>query len=265
VAIDIERIKNSVDIVDVIGGYVDLKKQGGNYFGCCPFHTENSSSFSVSQNKQFYHCFGCSANGDVVGFLQEYLNIEFIEAVKIIDNKAFDNALPSTYVKKVRINLPLNQVKKESANDVLSGCSELNGHYFTGDCQVVPLINVQGELLSLAMIKGQGFDIRFLDKQFVYGSCHIFGALNGVALLVTDYWQALRVNREYGVCTICVFDPLNIHFIVSDLRRLDVSIKLLCNQEEDFIQAEKLHIYEVFNKQFGVKCNVEQYLDKRES
>lgn len=258
--IDIDRIKNSVDIVDVIGGYIELKKQGGGYSACCPFHAENSPSFTVAQNKQFYHCFGCGAHGDVVGFIQDYLNIDFIEAVKIIDSNAFDDKMPSNYVKQVKIRLPLNQVKKESANDVLTGCLEHKGHYFAGDCQVIPLINVTGELLSLAMIKGEGFDIRFLDKKFVYGSCHIFGKLNGSAVLTSNYWQALRLNRDHGVCAICVFDAHNLYFITDDLKRLDVSFQVICNDTEDFIQCEKLHIYEVFNKQFGVKCNVEDIL-----
>ena len=258
--IDIDRIKNSVDIVDVVGGYVELKKQGGNHFGCCPFHTENSSSFSVSQNKQFYHCFGCGAHGDVVGFIQEYLGLNFVDAVKVIDNNAFDDMAPKEYVKKVRIALPLNQAKSEKAINVLNGCLEHNGHYFAGECQVVPLINVTGELLSLAMIKGEGFDIKFLNKKFVFGSCHIFGELNSSAVLTSNYWQALRTHKEHGVCTICVFDPLNFYFIVNDLRRLGTDVQLLCNELEDFAQAEKLHIYEVFNKQFGVKVNVERYL-----
>lgn len=258
--INIDRVKSSVDIVDVIDGYIGLKKSGSNYFGCCPFHGENTPSFSVNQNKQFYHCFGCGAHGDVIGFIQDYLNIDFVDAVKIIDSNAFDGEHKGDYIKTVRIHLPLNQVKQETVNDVLNSCTELNGHYFTGACQVLPLINVTGELLSLAMVIGEGFGIKYLNKKFVFGSCYIFGELKESAVLTSNYWQALRVNREHGVCTICVFDPLNFYFIVNDLRRLGVSVQLLCNDLECFIQAEKLHINEVFNKQFGPKIGVENYL-----
>lgn len=59
----IEEIRRSVDILDVIGEYVQLKKQGRNYIGLCPFHGENTPSFSVSPDKQLYHCFGCGAGG----------------------------------------------------------------------------------------------------------------------------------------------------------------------------------------------------------
>ncbi len=59
----IEEVRQKNDIVDVISGYVALKRQGGNYFGLCPFHSEKSPSFSVSQHKQMYYCFGCHKGG----------------------------------------------------------------------------------------------------------------------------------------------------------------------------------------------------------
>ncbi|MFT6124305.1 MAG: DNA primase, partial [Shewanella sp.] len=87
--IDIEKVKSSVDIVDVISNYVDMKKAGKNYHGCCPFHDEKTPSFTVAQDKQFYHCFGCGAHGDVIGFIMDYTNVDFREAVKSIDSNAF--------------------------------------------------------------------------------------------------------------------------------------------------------------------------------
>ncbi|OCA92987.1 DNA primase [Bacillus wudalianchiensis] len=77
----IQQIKQSLDITEVIGDYVQLKKQGRNFFGLCPFHGENSPSFSVSPEKQIYHCFGCGAGGNVFSFLMEIENISFQEAV----------------------------------------------------------------------------------------------------------------------------------------------------------------------------------------
>ncbi|OMP67650.1 DNA primase [Domibacillus epiphyticus] len=76
----IQQIKQGVDIADVIGDYVQLKKQGRNYFGLCPFHGENSPSFSVSPEKQIYHCFGCGAGGNAFTFLMEIDQIPFQEA-----------------------------------------------------------------------------------------------------------------------------------------------------------------------------------------
>nr|WP_269106520.1 DNA primase [Massilia sp. TS11] len=71
-----------VDIVDVVGRYVQLKKGGANYMGLCPFHNEKSPSFTVSPSKQFYHCFGCGAHGTAIGFMIEYSGLGFVEAVK---------------------------------------------------------------------------------------------------------------------------------------------------------------------------------------
>ncbi|MCM3671698.1 DNA primase [Mesobacillus maritimus] len=76
----INEIREAVDIADVIGDYVQLKKQGRNYFGLCPFHGENSPSFSVSPDKQIYHCFGCGAGGNVFSFLMEIEGFSFQEA-----------------------------------------------------------------------------------------------------------------------------------------------------------------------------------------
>ncbi len=78
----IQDLLARVDIVDVVGKYVQLKKGGANYMGLCPFHNEKSPSFTVSPTKQFYHCFGCGAHGTSIGFLMEYSGLNFVEAVK---------------------------------------------------------------------------------------------------------------------------------------------------------------------------------------
>jgi len=80
--VDTVALLSRVDIVDVIDGYVPLTKSGAEYEACCPFHTESSPSFKVSPTKQFYHCFGCGANGDAIKFLQEYNGVSFVEACR---------------------------------------------------------------------------------------------------------------------------------------------------------------------------------------
>ncbi len=84
----IEEIKANTDIVEIISQYVALKRKGRNYFGLCPFHNEKSPSFSVSETKQIFHCFGCGAGGDAIGFLKKIENIEFKEALEILADKA---------------------------------------------------------------------------------------------------------------------------------------------------------------------------------
>ena len=84
----IDEIKSANDIADIIGEYVTLKRTGTSYKGLCPFHKEKTPSFSVSADKQIFHCFGCGVGGDVIKFLTLAENIEFFEAVKILADRA---------------------------------------------------------------------------------------------------------------------------------------------------------------------------------
>jgi DNA primase len=78
----IQDLLHRVDIVDVVDRYVKLKRAGANFVACCPFHSEKTPSFTVSQTKQFYHCFGCGAHGTAISFMMEYSGLGFIDAVK---------------------------------------------------------------------------------------------------------------------------------------------------------------------------------------
>ncbi len=84
--IDEVRFKN--DIVDVISEYIDLKRAGANYKGLCPFHNEKTPSFIVSPSKQIFHCFGCGEGGDVISFIMKQQNLDFIESVKLLADRA---------------------------------------------------------------------------------------------------------------------------------------------------------------------------------
>ena len=84
----IDEIRNRNDIVDVISQYVVLKRSGRNFFGLCPFHKEKSPSFSVSPDKQIFHCFGCGVGGNVFHFVSKIENISFREALETLAEKA---------------------------------------------------------------------------------------------------------------------------------------------------------------------------------
>lgn len=84
----LQELKNKNDIVDVIGGYVHLEKKGANFWACCPFHHEKTPSFSVNAADQFYHCFGCGVSGDVITFIREIESVDFMDAVKILAERA---------------------------------------------------------------------------------------------------------------------------------------------------------------------------------
>ena len=84
----IADLLNRVDIVDVVGQHVKLKKAGANFQGLCPFHSEKSPSFSVSPTKQFYHCFGCGAHGSAISFLMEYSGLGYVDAIEDLARSA---------------------------------------------------------------------------------------------------------------------------------------------------------------------------------
>ena len=111
----IEEVRSKNDIVDVISGYVKLKKQGSSYFGLCPFHSEKSPSFSVSRDQQMYYCFGCGAGGNVFTFIMEYENYSFVEALKFLAQRA-------------GVELPQEEYSKEAKEraDTRSALLEMN-------------------------------------------------------------------------------------------------------------------------------------------
>lgn len=80
----VDRVRKANDIVDVVGEFVQLKRQGRNFFGLCPFHDEQTPSFSVTQDKQIFYCFGCKKGGNVISFLMELENYTFFEALRFL-------------------------------------------------------------------------------------------------------------------------------------------------------------------------------------
>lgn len=116
----IQQLLNRIEIVDLIDGRVPLKKKSGsNYFACCPFHTEKSASFSVSQTKQFYHCFGCGAHGNAIDFLMTYDRLAFPEAVELLA-KQIGMEIP----RESRDNNPEKTSQQASLYEILDNVSK---------------------------------------------------------------------------------------------------------------------------------------------
>lgn len=115
----VEEVRMKNDIVDVVGSYVKIQKKGNSYFGCCPFHNEKTPSFSVSGSKQMYYCFGCGAGGNVFTFVMNYENYSFVEAVKMLADRAGVKLPELEYSeemkKKENHRARLLEVNKESA------------------------------------------------------------------------------------------------------------------------------------------------------
>ena len=147
----IERIKDSNNIVDVIGQYVTLKRKGTTYFGLCPFHREKTPSFAVSETKQVYHCFGCHNGGTVIQFLQNIENISFREAIEILAERA-------------RIELPKVQdtyydIKQEKKKEMAYKINEMASNYF-----MKSLVDVNDKTNKLAQ---EYVKKRKLNKQMI--------------------------------------------------------------------------------------------------
>src|SRR4029078_4337439 len=83
----IQQIQSRIDIIEIIGGFVKLKKRGANYLGLCPFHNEKTPSFTVSPSKEIYKCFGCGKSGNTISFLMEHEKLSYVEALRWLANK----------------------------------------------------------------------------------------------------------------------------------------------------------------------------------
>jgi len=119
----IEEIRNSTSIVDVISEYVQLRKRGKNYIGLCPFHSEKTPSFTVTEEKQIFHCFGCHVGGNVFKFLMDYKKISFVESVQEI---AEQNGIEISYD-----NEGFNE--KQSEQEVLYDINTEAAKYFSNN------------------------------------------------------------------------------------------------------------------------------------
>ncbi|MDD3835031.1 MAG: CHC2 zinc finger domain-containing protein, partial [Sulfurimonas sp.] len=182
----IDALKSRLDIVDVVGSYVELKRAGANFKAPCPFHDENSPSFVVSPSKQIYHCFGCGAGGDSIKFVMEYEKLNYPEALeKLADSYNFTLTHSNN-----KHNKPRSQVMDKLSEwyqnllttrpDALSYLKERGIYessvekfgigYAPDSNSTINYINSQGFLLSEAIDMGVvGFDggrsfARFIER-----------------------------------------------------------------------------------------------------
>lgn len=117
-----EQVRNAADIVEIISGYVPLKKKGQNYWGCCPFHGEKTPSFSVNPSKDMFYCFGCHEGGDIFKFLMKVENCSFVEALKLLAGR-YGIAVPE----RERTGAELEREKQRKA---VATANELAARYF---------------------------------------------------------------------------------------------------------------------------------------
>ncbi|MBU2864825.1 DNA primase [Reinekea marina] len=131
----IEELQERSDIIEIIGNRIDLKKKGKDHWACCPFHNENSPSFSVNQAKGFYYCFGCGASGTSLKFLQEYENLGFVEAVEELARQVGVEVPREEVSEKTKHK----QQQRKTLHDLMASCSEYFVHQLYNHQDALPV------------------------------------------------------------------------------------------------------------------------------
>jgi DNA primase len=153
----LQELLARVDVVEIVGRYVQLKKGGANFMGLCPFHGEKSPSFSVSPSKQFFHCFGCGKNGNAIGFLMEHAGMSFPEAVKDLAQQVGlqvpeDDASPQD-----RARAAEQRQRQATLSDVLEKAGAAYRKHLKGSPRAVEYLKGRGLSGEIAKAFGLGY------------------------------------------------------------------------------------------------------------
>src|SRR5574343_1886473 len=148
----IQEITNHIDIIDIVGSYVKLKKRGSNYLGLCPFHNEKTPSFTVSPSKEIYKCFGCGKSGNGIGFIMELEKYSYVEALRWLANR-YNIPIEETAVS------PEQLVQRQSA-DSLYIINQFAQQFFTE----VLFETEEGQDIGLSYLRERGFREEIIRK-----------------------------------------------------------------------------------------------------
>ena len=147
----IQQIQNRIDITEIVGSFVKLKKRGANYLGLCPFHNEKSPSFTVSPAKEIYKCFGCGKSGNTIGFLMDLEKYSYVESLRWLANK-YNVEIEETEVS------PELRLQQQSA-DSLYAINNFAQNHFTE-----ALFDTEGRDIALSYLKERGFREEIIKK-----------------------------------------------------------------------------------------------------
>jgi len=153
----LQELLSRVDIVDVVGRHVELKRGGANFMGLCPFHGEKSPSFSVAPAKQFYYCFGCGASGDAIRFLTEHLGLSFVEAVRDLA-QGVGLAVPEEQVSpEERERRDTLRDRRQSLGEVLSRAADFYRTQLRSTPKAIEYLKKRGLTGAIAARFGLGY------------------------------------------------------------------------------------------------------------
>jgi len=153
----IQELLARVDVVEVVGRYVQLKKGGANFMGLCPFHGEKSPSFSVSPAKQFFHCFGCGKNGNAIGFLMEHAGMTFVEAVKDLAQNVGMQVPEEDISPQDRARAAEQRQKQATLTDVLEKAGEAYRKHLRNSPKAIAYFKSRGLSGQIAKDFGLGY------------------------------------------------------------------------------------------------------------
>ncbi len=153
----IQDLLARVDIVDIVGRHVDLKKAGINHKGLCPFHGEKSPSFIVSPSRQTYHCFGCGQHGNAVGFLMEHLGIGFIDAVKDLAQQAGMQVPEDDRSPQDREREKLQKQRQATLTEILAKAGQHYRQQLKGNTRAIEYLKGRGLTGQIALQFGLGY------------------------------------------------------------------------------------------------------------
>ncbi len=170
----IQQIQSRIDIIDIVGSFVKLKKRGANYMGLCPFHNEKSPSFTVSPAKEIYKCFGCGKSGNSIGFLMELEKYSYVEALRWLANKYGVEIEETEVSPEVRL--------QQQASDSLYIINNFGQQFFTNAL----LHTSEGEDIAMSYLAERGFKKDIIDK-FQLGYCPANGDQFANAAVTAQY------------------------------------------------------------------------------
>lgn len=148
----IQQILSRIDVVEIVGSYVKLKKRGANYLGLCPFHNEKTPSFTVSPSKEIYKCFGCGKSGNSIGFLMDLEKYSYVEALRWLANK-YNVEIEETETS------PEQKIQQQAA-DSLYIINSFAQKFFTDYL----LHSEEGQDIGMSYLKERGFHIDTIKK-----------------------------------------------------------------------------------------------------
>ena len=241
---NLSDIKHQHNIVDIIGQYLPLKKSGHNYFACCPFRGEKTPSFTVDENKQFYHCFGCGAHGDVISFLVEYSGLEFVEACQALGAEA--EVMPTAKVKaniKRAKNAPSISLPPDDFRDPEQCAEIMEISSYTG-AKPIPHYEINGDKW-VKIIDWNGVAVNMFDGfEFIAGGIS-YGAFTPIKvkenknfMLCVDTKDAIDISAKYKVNVLICYTSHNMKYVYKSGKNKAKLLPVIRKQDDDYLCFE---------------------------